>query len=232
MNYIIFNGIDSRQIKGLIISELPPITKAPKKNEVIEIDGLDGDIVVEKGYKSYVKTMQIGLKKNHNIDEIIHFFNQNGEITFSNEPDKKYFVQVLDQIDFARLARFRIATVNFYAKPYKYLVDEKEVSKSFTADAPKELIVTNLGYENSKPEIYMKGSGTVELIINGVSSFKYNFDTEEVIIDSEKQDAYFKSKYKNRNMIGKFPEFKNGKNKITWTGNITELKVKVKSRWL
>lgn len=232
MNYIIFNGKDSRQIKGLIISELPPITKAPKKNEVIEIDGLDGDIVVEKGYKSYVKAMQIGLKKDHDIDEIIYFFNQNGEITFSNEPDKKYFVQVLDQIDFERLVRFRTATVNFYTKPYKYLINEKEVSKTFTADDPKELIVKNKGYENSKPEIYIKGSDTIEMMVNGVSTFKYTFDDPEVIIDSEQQDAYFKNTYKNRNMIGGFPEFKSGENKITWNGNIQELKVKVKSRWL
>lgn len=233
MNYIIFNGKDSRDIKSLIISELPPITKAPVKNELIEIDGVDGDIVIKKGYKSYVRSMFIGLRRNYNIDEVINYFNQTGWITFSNEPDKKYYVDVLDQIDFERLIRFRTATVNFYAKPYKYLINEAKATNTYTETDPKELIVTNQGFENSKPTIYIKGTGKIEVSINGSSCFKYDFNTDtEVYINSEEENAYLKNDLKNRNMIGKFPQLVSGKNKITWTGDIKKIEVDIKSRWL
>ena len=49
MNYISLNGYKSTLIKGLLISELPPITKPLQRNKVEEIDGRDGDIVTKLG---------------------------------------------------------------------------------------------------------------------------------------------------------------------------------------
>ena len=54
----------------------------------------------------------------------------------------------------------------------------------------------------------------------------------EVIIDSLKEEAYLNSEYKNRNMNGVFPILDPGNNIITWTGNLTKIKIQPKSRWL
>ena len=51
MNSIIWKGVSSTTIKGLIISELPPISKPKMRIKETEIDGRDGSIVEELGYE-------------------------------------------------------------------------------------------------------------------------------------------------------------------------------------
>lgn len=128
MNYIILNGNISTNINGLLISELPPITKPLMRTEVEEIDGRDGDIVTKLGYSAYNKEIKIGLYGDYDIDEVIQYFDSQGTVTFSNEPDKYYNYEILDQIDFERLIRFRTATVNMHVQPFKYSVEDNEKS--------------------------------------------------------------------------------------------------------
>ena len=49
-NYVIQNGKDSRYIKGLLIQELPPITKPLMRTSIEQIDGRDGDVITRLGY--------------------------------------------------------------------------------------------------------------------------------------------------------------------------------------
>jgi predicted phage tail component-like protein len=230
-NYIIFKGIDSKLINGLVISELPPITKPKLRVQETEIDGVDGSIIEELGYEAYDKALKIGLKPNTNIDEVIEYFNGEGNIVFSNEPDKFYKVKIIDKIDYTRLLRFKTASIKFRTQPFKYLYGE--TYQKF-ANPTGPLIAINEGTMQSKPIIKIVGSGTVEFKLEGVTIFSYTFPAgeTEVVIDSEKQDAYWGSVLKNRNMIGEFPIFKKGKNSITVTGAVTELNVIANSRWL
>lgn len=231
MNKVIFKDIDSTLIKGLVICELPPITKARMRVLETEIDGVDGSIIEELGYEAYDKELKIGLKRDADIDEVIEYFNGEGNIVFSNEPDKYYKVKIIDQIDYERLVRFRTATVKFRTQPFKYLYGE--TYQKFT-NPTGILVALNEGNLNSKPLIQIVGSGTIEFKLEGVTVFNYTFPEgdSEVIIDSEKQDAYLGTVLKNRNMIGEFPIFKKGKNQITLSGAVTELTVTANSRWL
>lgn len=126
MNYIILNGEISTNIQGLLIQELPPITKPKIRTQIEEIDGKDGDIVTPLGYSAYDKEMSIGLYGDFDIDEIISYFNSSGTVTFSNEEDKYYNYQILEQIDFERLIRFRTATVKMHVQPFKYSVSDNQ----------------------------------------------------------------------------------------------------------
>lgn len=120
MNYLIWKNIDSRTLKGLIISELPPITKPPMRVQETTIDGVDGSIIEDLGYEAYDKQILIGLSRNFDIDEIIKYFSGEGNIVFSNEPDKYYKAKIIEQIDYERLVRFRTATIKFKVQPFKY----------------------------------------------------------------------------------------------------------------
>lgn len=120
MNYCILNGVKSTTIKGLLIQSLPPITKPLIRTSIEEIDGRDGDIVTQLGYSAYDKVMSIGLFGDYDVDEVIQFFTSSGTVIFSNEPDKYYNYQILNQIDFERLIRFKTATVTFHVQPFKY----------------------------------------------------------------------------------------------------------------
>lgn len=123
-NTITLNGQESSEIAGLLIQELPPISKPLIRTEVEEIDGRDGDIVTALGYSAYDKEITIGLRGDYDIDEVIAYFDSQGTVIFSNEPDKYYNYQIIQQIDFERLVRFRTATVAFHVQPFKYSAEE------------------------------------------------------------------------------------------------------------
>lgn len=120
INYIELNGEKSTNVKGLIIQSLPPITKPKVRTTIEEIDGRDGDIVTRLGYAAYDKEVSVGLHGDFDIDDAIAFFDSEGEVVFGNEPDKYYRYQILDQIDFERLVRFRTAKVKMHVQPFKY----------------------------------------------------------------------------------------------------------------
>lgn len=231
MNYIIWNNKDSRDIKELLICELPPITKPNMRAKETVIDGVDGSIIEELGYESYDKTIAIGLKIGADVDKVIEFFTGNGEIVFSNEPDKYYIARIVKSIDYARLLRYRTAKVTFRVQPFKY--SRVEVTRQATSER-QSMIVENLGNYTAKPLITITGSGTVELSVNGTAICRYEFPSgrDTVILDSEKQDAYLGSMLKNRNMVGEFPIFEKGNNVISWSGTIESIEIKRYSRWL
>lgn len=231
MNYVIWNNKDSREIEGLVISELPPITKPQIRVKETVVDGMDGSIIEELGYESYDKSIAIGLKVGADFDEIIEYFTGSGEIVFSNEPNKYYRASIIKNIDFARLLRFRVAVVAFRVQPFKYDRVEQEIVANVDEGS---VVVENLGNHTSKPIITIAGSGIVELSVNGVATCRYEFpeETDTVTLDSEKQDAYFGSVLKNRQMMGDFPVFEKGSNVLSWSGTVESVHIKRYSRWL
>lgn len=120
INFIELNGEKSTSVKGLIIQALPPITKPKVRTSIEEIDGRDGDVVTKLGYAAYDKEVSVGLHGDFDIDDAIAFFDSDGEVVFGNEPDKYYRYQILEQIDFERLVRFRTAKVKMHVQPFKY----------------------------------------------------------------------------------------------------------------
>lgn len=232
MEKIIWKGIDSNTIPGLIICELPPITKPKMKTSIIKIDGRDGDIIEELGYESYTKNISIGLARNYKIDEVIKYFTGTGTLELSNEPNKIYNCKIIDKIDYEKLLRFKKAIVKFHTQPFKYLKNETIVEQTITTQT--SINVKNIGLEISKPIIILEGTGTIEISINNKTIFKYTFPDNEtkVVIDSIEEEAYLEGVYKNRNMLGEFPKLQVGENIITWTGTITKIKIEPKSRWL
>lgn len=233
-DYIIINGKKSTLLNGLIITSLPPITKPKIRYTAEEIDGVDGDTINKLGYGAYDKTFEIGLSYNYKIDDVIEYFNTQGQITFSNEPDKYYNFATLNQIDFEKLLRFKKAKITIHVQPFKYSNIESTKIFTFTEES-QNLIVRNNGNIYSKPIITLFGSGTINLSINGIEVFIINLNGS-MVLDTQSQNAYDPNTkvFLNRYVAG---DFKNlylqvGANTISWTGNITKVEIDYCSRWI
>lgn len=144
MNYIELNGKSSLDVQGLLIQSLPPITKPKIRTEITEIDGRDGDIVTRLGYSAYDRDVSIGLSWDYDIDEVIQYFvdNDKGTVLFSNEEDKLYKYEILDQIDFEKLIRFKTAKVKFHVQPFKH--SSIETAKTWYKDGGSITGTTNI----------------------------------------------------------------------------------------
>ena len=235
-DYIILNGVNSNTITGLLISVLPPITKPKQRTTVEEIDGRDGDIVTTLGYSAYDKEVEIGLYGDFDIDDVITFFNGSGTVTFSNEPDKYYNYQILDQIDYEKLIRFKTAKIKMHVQPFKY--SAVEGTRTFTITTQEEITINNSGNYVSKPVVTINGTGTINLEVNGYEVLVINLgeSANTVTIDTAHMEAYNQntSELMNRDVTGDYDNLylNAGSNTISWTGTITQIQITNYSRWL
>lgn len=235
-NYIILNGNNSNDLTGLLISKLPPITKPKQRTQIKEIDGRDGDIVTTLGYGAYDKSIDIGLYGNFNLDDIMTFFNSSGTVTFSNEEDKYYNYQIVDQIDYERLIRFRTAKVKMHVQPFKY--SAVEGIRTYNITNQDEITINNNGNYTAKPVITIAGSGTINLSVNGyeVLVIELGETASTITIDTANMEAYNQntSQLMNRSVTGDYDNLylNAGKNTISWTGTITQIQIQNYSRWL
>lgn len=231
MNTITWKGVSSETITGLLISELPPITKPEMRVRTTKIEGRDGDIVDELGYESYKKKVKIGLHGTFDIDAVIKYFTGSGMVTFSNEPDKYYIARIINKVDYQRLIRYRTATVEFHVQPFKYKLNEAEIDETITSQ--EEITVVNSGLEIAKPKVTVYGTGEITIKKNGSDVFKIDMSEDEsIVIDSTEEEAYAGAELKNRQMTGQFLKLDPGENTITWTGDLSRIKIEPRSRWL
>lgn len=233
-NYIILNGVSSQTISGLLIQNLPPISKPKQRVEVEEIDGRDGDIITYLGYGAYDKEFKIGLYGSYDVDEIISYFNSEGTVIFSNEEDKYYNYQIIEQIDFDKLLRYKEATVKMHMQPFKYSAEDNQ--KVFSVDSNTTSIsIRNSGNIYSRPVLTITGSGSIDLYLNDIQLFVINMESyTSIIIDTNNMNAYNGNTLLNRNVTGSYDNFKLnvGNNNISWSGAITQIEIDNYSRWI
>ena len=232
--YVTINNKNSLELTGLYISKLPAITKPSKRATIEEIDGRDGDIITTLGYSAYDKVIEIGLVGDYDLDAIMNFFNQDGIITFSNEPERYYRFSILNKIDFEELLRFKKASIVFHCQPFKFSTIEEE--KSFSISSETEISIINNGNIYSKPTIAITGNGNINLSLNDIEVMVLNLSNETIEIDTEKLEAYNPTTktLMNRKATGNYENLylKEGNNIISWTGTISNIKIKNYSRWI
>jgi len=234
--YIIINGVVSKNIEGLLIQSLPPISKPKIRTSTEEIDGRDGDIVTTLGYGAYDKTFSIGLKGDYNVDDVIEYFNTSGKITFSNELDKYYKFATYNKIDFNRLVRFKTANVTVHVQPFKYSLDEPPIT-DISGAYDTYLSVRNTGNIYSKPKLIINGSNTINVYLGNTQIFNINLSAagETIIIDAESMNATDEAgNYLNRQVTGDYDNFRlaTGINELKITGYKTSVTLENYSRWI
>lgn len=236
--YIIINGVSSKNINGLLIQSLPPISKPKVRTSIEEIDGRDGDIVTTLGYAAYDKPITIGLKGDYNVDDVIEYFNTSGKVTFSNELDKFYNFAIYDTIDFNKLIRFKTANIKMHVQPFKYSLDEPPITWNNTREQTiANISVRNTGNIYSRPKLTITGSNTITVYLENRQIFSIALSAagETIIIDAAGMNATDpEGNYLNRQVTGDYDNFKlaPGVNNLRVTGTMTSITIDTYSRWI
>lgn len=173
---MIFKNINSEDIPGLIICSEPSISSSAIRTKETTIDGRDGTIVEKLGYKTRIKNVEIGLKKDANVDKILSYFSGEGDLIFKNENDKVYKAAIYEQVDLERLLRLRKGSVAFYCQPFKYKrndIFETIKDNKVKEKKGKHLELLNCAEQNVV-DLKLEGS-TTQSTRSGKNKLPYNY---------------------------------------------------------
>lgn len=224
-----FKGVDSREM-GVIVTAMPETVRAERRIESITVAGRNGSLHTDEGvYESYDRTMECALIKRAKLDEITAWLVGSGGMTFSTEPDKVYRVTIANKISIAQMMRvFQKFQVVMDTQPFKYSVNAAGDALELTAPTT----IRNSGTVYSEPIITVYGSGDITLTVNGADFPLYGVQ-ESITIDSEMMEVFKEDTNQNGKYGGvEFPRFEVGKNEISWTGNVSKIKIQPRWRWL
>lgn len=227
--FFIFNKINSKE-KGILVNNLPPISKPERKYEEIEIPGRNGKLYIDNNcYNTFLYTITCTLMPGSNIREISRWLNGNGKLIISTELDKEYDAIIKDQIDYEQVYRVcNSFEVNFEIQPIAISTFEKIINiiKNNTKLTIKESTYL------IKPYFKITGSGDITLTINNRNINLKNIEGF-IELDCELEEAFKENENCNNQIeCEDFPFLIPGENNISWIGNVSNIQIKYKEAFL
>lgn len=207
----------------------PIFKRARMGTNNFKVEGSDNTSREELGYEWYSTTVKIMLSSNTNLDAFIAWLSGSGPLILDEDSSKYVTAYIDEEVQIDRITKgnnVKVATVIFkILDPFRYKLNESNSTRTTSGT------YTNVGTYFSEPLLKLTGTGIVTLTI-GTQSFEYNFDTPYVYVDCKLKDCYHSNTYKNRRMTGDFPILNVGSNAISWTGDLTQLVITPRTRYL
>jgi predicted phage tail component-like protein len=237
-SYFTYKNHDSKEF-GLLESTPMPTPNDELVN-MAETPGNITDAYYATGrYAHQELQVVLGIPDKSKIRAIHEWLTGNGELIFSDEPDKYYKVIKIEKTPERMSVRFGKINITFTVEPFAYAVEPTQTNLT---DATSYTEVLNNSSFFSTPEIRLiPTSETVVINTNGKNFELNNLDEQVsngdiVVIDSElsivyyirnnqKHDITYKSKYS-------FPLLHTGSNYIYHDGHVASMSINVRERWL
>lgn len=229
MEWIKLNGINSNTINGLIIKDLGEDNLPQKDIESIKVAGKNGNMHIDNGtYNSITRTIVCVATDLEKINDIISFLKPIGTIELSTHEGIYRNYVINNQVPFSKyLSYLREFPIQLELSPIGYSITETVVTKTTTPGT-----FTVGGTIGVSPILEIKGSGEVTVTLNGKVFTLSNCDSTAYIVDCDLMNVTKSSVQKNDEFTGNFPELIVGTNTISWTGSVSEVKIKYKEGWL
>jgi predicted phage tail component-like protein len=236
VNSLVFNNKDSYKDLDLLFVETPAVPISIENTENISVEGRNGTLTRKLGtFNDKVIKVQFRLntkdeKYYRKIDEIILWLTNvgNKNMTFSFDKERKYVVKSVTGVESIQrqLEWYGDFEVQFICDSFKYPISDDTIITT-----QKTIVLYNNGTYKSEPYIKITGSGNITLSVNG-KTIILNSISEYIELDS----MYFLCKKGLTNqmskMNGDFPIFQVGKNEIEITGNVTNVEIQIRVRYL
>ncbi|ANS46773.1 hypothetical protein BM86_08620 [Bacillus thuringiensis] len=223
-------GIDKQLASdyGITMVERPVISTAKQKVEQIEVPGRHGSLTKKGAFEDVPLQIKFNVLEDENIKPLIRRMKPwllNGKTLFFTDDDVYRKMKHVEIGDIANeIEEYGEFVVDFTLDPFAYTED---VNLKMT----KPGSIYNPGTMASEPKLWIVGDGTLRITINGVS-FQLKDVKGSVVVDSERLEAYSDTVSMNHKMIGDFPIFQIGENKIDWSGSIQSISIRPRWRYL
>ncbi|EOP81277.1 Gp13 protein [Bacillus cereus HuB4-4] len=222
-------GIDNELASsyGLGLVGRPVIPTAKQKVEHIEIPGRHGSLTKKGAYENVPFKVKFNMLERENIKPFIRRAKPwllQGKTLFFTDDDVHRKIKHVEMGDITtEIEEHGEFEVDFTLDPFEYTED---VNLKLT----KPGVIYNPGTIESDPKFWIVGNGTFRITINDVS-FQIKDVNGSVVIDSEVLEAYTDTISMNNKMVGQFPIFNMGENKIEWSGSIQFMEIRPRWRY-
>ncbi|MGU7369052.1 phage tail domain-containing protein [Bacillus cereus] len=220
-------GIDNQLASdyGICMVERPVIPTAEQEVEHIEVPGRHGSLTKKGAFKDVPLKIKFNMLEEENIKPLVRRMKawlMNGKTLYFTDDDVYRKIKHVVVGDIANeIEEHGEFEVDFKLDPFEYTEDA-----NIMLSTPGSIY--NPGTMESTPMLFVAGNGTFRIFINDVS-FQIKDVNGSVVIDSELLEAYSGTVSMNDKMIGGFPEFQIGENKIEWSGAIQF--ISIQPRW-
>lgn len=236
-----WNGIRSDQM-GIELRQMATRFVPGVEVQRKQVAGRDGDLKYgSRTRKSTKVRIECDVRDERMMDAALAWLSGDGQLRFSDEPDKAYDASVEDEFSRAQImARYKGQrfTVVWKCEPYRRMYPEPAPIGVYTSGT----VISNPGTAPALPRIEIAGNGDFSLTI-GEQTAWFKGITDGIIIDSELGDALTAdaSALANNQMDGELYELQPGASAVSWTtggeddeGNATTgeiTAVKILPRW-
>lgn len=228
INYFIFNDINSID-ENIIIRTMPPIKKAAKRIEKVDIPGKNGSLYIdEDAYETMIIQIECSIIEKTDISRISKWLNGRGNLILSSSPDRFYKANIINSIDFTSIVgKIYEFPLEVELDPISYGLEERNINIS----EETEITITESTY-NVKPYIKVVGSGDITLTINDENVILNNIE-DYIELDCEIEEAYKEHSTCNHKIYcNEFPKLHPGENHISWIGNVQNLQIKYREAFI
>lgn len=223
---LIINDSISLVTEHFCIKERPNIPSPEMEVERIFVEGRDGELVIEKGFKNINYSVEINCLEDKNVKpylrKIKHILRNSETISFSDDPDVFYKTKTTKFADIENeIAEYGSFSVTFELDPFQYFkVEPLIITKTTT--------IKNEGLYYSKPSFKIFGTGNCDFKVNG-QTIRLASVAEFMIVDSEIEECYKNDTNLNTRMTGEFPTFNEGDNAVAFGTGVTS--IEIEPRW-
>lgn len=233
--YFIYKGRSSEEF-GIKIIKSNYLSSPEKDIKVVEVDGRNGDLIIDKGrfknvelkFECDIKTYLVNKTLMDVAKEMKKWLQADstyGELIISENENSCYEANYVGNLDIEQVVKnFGVALLKFNCKPLKRMVVNKLVNIN-----QQNTLIFNPGYP-SNPIIKVIGSGDCTININNQKLILKSLEGE-IIVDCDMVNAYKIDKLtgnrinQNQKMFSDFPVLGEGDNNITWAGNISKIEI-------
>lgn len=180
-------------------------------------------------------TIKMEIGRDADFRSILAWLTGSGDLITSDEPDKRYTAYACDTVSISRLnGVYRSITVRFQCSPFAYAIANDPVELT---SSPAQ--IQTIGTMYSEPLIELTGTGDVTLTVNGVT-LEIKDVSGTVFIDVHTCQVY-KVEYGSKVSIlssttGLIEKMvlvpsSDAVNVISWTGDVSSVKITKNERW-